>query len=68
MTLSPRQRQCLEYAAQGKSAWATSKILDIAESTVNFHRNQAMARLGVGTVIQAVAIAGARGLIHIEAP
>ena len=58
--LSRRERQCLELAAQGKSDWATSKILGLSERTVHNHVESAKRRLRVATRMQAVvhALAG----------
>jgi len=52
--LSPRERQCLELAAQGKSDWETSVILGLSESTVHCHIERAKRRLGVATRVQAI--------------
>ena len=38
LKLSPRELECLKWAAAGKTAWETSIILDISEGTVKFHR------------------------------
>ena len=53
--LSPRQFECLEWAARGKSAWEIGRILGISRRTVAFHLDNARAKLGVRTVYQAVA-------------
>jgi LuxR family transcriptional activator of conjugal transfer of Ti plasmids len=53
--LSPRELQCLSWAAQGKSAWETGRILGISRHTVAFHLDNAKAKLGVRSTIQAVA-------------
>jgi LuxR family transcriptional activator of conjugal transfer of Ti plasmids len=47
MHLSPRERQCLKWAAEGKSSWDIGVILSISENTVNFHVKNAMRKLGV---------------------
>ena len=47
LPLSPRQAQCLRWAAIGKTSWETSRILGLSESTVNFHLRNACERLGV---------------------
>lgn len=62
--LSERERECLLWAAQGKTAWETSMILNIAERTVKKHIGSAMGKLGVATRTQAVAKAIALGLMH----
>jgi len=53
--LTPRERDCLAFVAQGKSDWDISQILGIAESTVHVHVEKAKKRLGVKTRMQAVA-------------
>lgn len=53
--LSPREIECLKWAAQGKSAWETGRILGISRYTVAFHLDNAKAKLGVRSTIQAVA-------------
>jgi DNA-binding CsgD family transcriptional regulator len=53
--LSPREFECLEWAAQGKSAWEIGRILDISRRTASFHLDNAKAKLGVHSICQAVA-------------
>lgn len=53
--LSPREFECLEWAAHGKSAWEIGRILGISRRTVAFHLDNAKAKLDVRTVCQAVA-------------
>jgi LuxR family transcriptional activator of conjugal transfer of Ti plasmids len=55
VTLSPREFECLEWAAQGKSAWEIGQILSISRHTVTTYLENAKLKLGVRTVIQAVA-------------
>ena len=45
-TLSPREREVLQWCAQGKTSWEISQILGITERTVNFHVYQAAEKLG----------------------
>ena len=52
--LSPRQKQCLELAAQGKSDWAISRILGVSESTVHHHMITTLRKMGVATRAQAI--------------
>jgi LuxR family transcriptional regulator, activator of conjugal transfer of Ti plasmids len=62
--LSPRQFQCLGWAAQGKSAWEIGRILGIRRRTVAFHLDSAKAKLGVRSICQAVArLAASKSLI-----
>jgi LuxR family quorum-sensing system transcriptional regulator CciR len=62
--LSHRERECLSWSAQGKSAWAIGMILGVSENTVNFHIKSAMRKLGTTNRVQAVALAVRAGLIH----
>ena len=52
--LTPRQRDCMVLAAQGKSDWEIGKLLGISESTVHKHIEDAKRRFGVSTRIQLV--------------
>jgi len=54
--LSPREFECLQWAAKGKSAWAIGQILQISRRTVAFHLDNARAKLGVQNLRQAVAL------------
>lgn len=63
--LSHRQMQCLEWAAQGKSASDIGCILGISPRTSAFHIENAKAKLGVRTVSQAVALlAASKSMMH----
>lgn len=53
--LSPRQYECLEWAARGKSAWDTSRIIGISRRTVLFHLEGAKAKLDVKSMQHAIA-------------
>lgn len=35
--ISKRELECIRWASEGKTSWEISRILSIAESTVNFH-------------------------------
>jgi LuxR family transcriptional activator of conjugal transfer of Ti plasmids len=54
VAISPREIECLKWAAQGKSAWETGRILGISRHTVAFHLENAKTKLGVRSTIQAV--------------
>ena len=53
--MSPREFECLEWAARGKSAWDNGGILGISCRTAAFHLDNARSKLGVKTISQAVA-------------
>jgi LuxR family transcriptional regulator, activator of conjugal transfer of Ti plasmids len=54
VSLLPREFECLEWAAQGKSAWEIGCILGISRHTAATHLDNVKAKLGVRTIIQAV--------------
>ena len=55
VALSPREFECLEWAAQGKTAWEIGQILGVSRRTAAFHLDNAKAKLGVHSICQAVA-------------
>lgn len=55
VALSPRELECLRWAARGKSAWDIGQILGITRRTAAFHLDNAKAKLGVRSICQAVA-------------
>jgi DNA-binding CsgD family transcriptional regulator len=44
--LTPRETECVHWAAQGKTSWEISRILSITERTVNFHLSNSMQKTG----------------------
>jgi LuxR family quorum sensing-dependent transcriptional regulator len=56
-SLAPRERECLEWVAAGKTDWEISEILDISEQTVHGYIQNALAKLDARTRAQAVALA-----------
>jgi LuxR family quorum-sensing system transcriptional regulator CciR len=46
--LTERQRECLMWAARGKSDWEIARILNVSHETVIRHLKQARERYGVG--------------------
>jgi len=61
--LTPREKQCLVWAADGKTSGEIADILGISESTVVFHIKNFIQKLGVTNRSQAVAKAVRLGLI-----
>lgn len=55
--LTRRQRQILQRLADGESATAAARALDLSEETVKTHLKNALARLGARNRTHAVAIA-----------
>ena len=64
--LSPRQVECLEWAAQGKTIIEISMILGISLASVKSYLDAARYRLNAVNVTHAVAIATAGRLIDTE--
>lgn len=56
-TLTTREKDCLRWTMEGKSAWAVGAILRISESTVRFHLANIYNKLGCSTKQQAIALA-----------
>lgn len=61
--LTPRERECLQWAAVGKSEWEISQILGISEHTSEKHLLNAKTKLGAVNRVQAVAEAIRHGYI-----
>jgi len=53
VSLSRRQLQCLEWAARGKSVGEVAQLLGIKRPTAKYHLDQAKAKLGVRTNLEA---------------
>lgn len=62
--LTPRERECLLWAAEGCSARVTAERLAITERTVTFHLRNVNAKLGVSSRQQAVARAVSLGILE----
>ncbi|MFT3986858.1 helix-turn-helix transcriptional regulator [Aestuariivirga sp.] len=62
--LSPREREVLKWAADGKTAWETAKVIGLSERAIRLYTENAMAKLRAKTKTQAVAIAVKTGLIN----
>jgi DNA-binding CsgD family transcriptional regulator len=63
VTLTERERECLRWAAEGKTAWEIGTILGIAERTAVFHFNNVTTKLGASNKAQAIARAVALKLV-----
>lgn len=65
VVLTPREYECLQWAARGKSAWDIGCILGIQRRTVAFHLDNARKKLGVRTITQAVVrLAASPSILH----
>ena len=63
MQLSPREIECLGWAAAGKPDAEIAILVGIKPATAHFHIEEAKRRLGVRTRVEAVAVALLHGLI-----
>ena len=61
--LTPREIECLKWAADGKSEWEISAILHVSEHTADKHLANAHRKLGAANRAHAVALAIRWGLI-----
>ncbi len=61
--LTRRERDCLGWAAAGKTSWEIAEILRISEHTAIFHLGNVMRKLGVSNRNQAVAKGLSLGLV-----
>ncbi len=62
--LSPREREVLAWAADGKTAWETAQLLGVSERAIRLYTENAMTKLRAKTKTQAVAIAVKNAIIH----
>jgi DNA-binding CsgD family transcriptional regulator len=61
--LSPREVECLGWAAKGKTAWEIGRVLAISEHTAIFHLRNASKKLGTTRREQAVAKSISLGML-----
>lgn len=62
--LSPREKEVLQWAAEGKTAWETSQLIGVSERAIRLYTENAMAKLKAKTKTQAVAIAVRNSILH----
>lgn len=63
--MTPREVECLEWAARGKSSGEIATILSLSERGVNYHFESAKEKLSAINRTQAVAIAVSRGIVKL---
>jgi DNA-binding NarL/FixJ family response regulator len=63
--LTPREKQVLELAAQGKSNKIIAGLLHVSENTVAVHRANLMAELGIHRTTDLIVWAVKKGLVHL---
>jgi DNA-binding CsgD family transcriptional regulator len=64
VALTSREKEVLRWTAEGKTSYEISQILDVSERTVNFHVNNAVAKLGTSNKTQAAVKATALGMLY----
>lgn len=64
--LSPREIDCLDWSARGKTHAEVALILGLSRRTVKFHVENAMRKFGVTTTRQAIARATMLGMIAVR--
>jgi DNA-binding CsgD family transcriptional regulator len=64
LRLTPREIQCLEWAARGKSRTDIGQIIGLSPRTIKFHLENAQRKLNVAHTTQAVLRATLLGLIN----
>lgn len=62
--LTPRERECLQWVAAGKTDWEIAGILSLSERTVHNHIESAKSKLHANSRVQAVVKAFLSNLIY----
>lgn len=65
-TLTDREREVLQMAAEGKTAAEIAKLLSISPRTVELHRSRMMNKLGFHSQTELVRYAIKRGILPME--
>jgi DNA-binding NarL/FixJ family response regulator len=66
-TLTEREREVLQMAAEGKTASEIARVLSISPRTVELHRNRMMKKLGLHNQTELVRYAAQRGILPLDA-
>lgn len=66
ISLSPRERECLEWASRGKSSTDIGEILGISPRTVDAYLEKTCGKMKVRTRIEAVVAAVQAEIIEID--
>jgi LuxR family quorum sensing-dependent transcriptional regulator len=61
--LSPRELECMQWVAVGKTDWEVGQVLGISSSTAHFHIESAKKKLGISSRTEAVARLTLYGLL-----
>lgn len=68
LSITPREKEVLRWAAEGKTSHETATIMSISERTVNFHINNSVEKLGATNRVQAVVKAAMLGKLSGTPP
>ncbi|MGY5795455.1 LuxR C-terminal-related transcriptional regulator len=63
--LSLREKECILWAAKGKSSWDIGMIMRISENTVNFHMKNVLRKLDAANRTVAAIKAVRLGIIEL---
>ena len=63
INLTEREKECIIWAAEGKTGWEIANILKLSERTVTFHLQNAASKMGVSGRQHAISRALSMGLI-----
>jgi DNA-binding NarL/FixJ family response regulator len=66
--LTEREREVLQFLAQGKTNKEIAAALVITERTVKFHVSSILGKLGAGNRTEAVTIAAQQGIVNLNRP
>ena len=61
--LTPRERDCLSWAARGMTYQEIAGVLDVSPRTVEQHLASARSKLGAHSTAQAIAVATRRQIV-----
>lgn len=65
--LSRREKECLFWAAHGKSSSDIAAIIGLSSRTVDSYVGKACSKLGVRTRVEAIAVGIRHGVIDLDA-
>jgi len=66
ITLTPREKEVLQWSAAGKTSWEIGKIFNCSEAGVNYHFSRIRHKFGVSSRGCAVVKALELGLIELR--
>jgi DNA-binding CsgD family transcriptional regulator len=61
--MSPRELECAQWVAIGKTDWEIGELLGISKATAHYHIESAKRKLGVNSRTQMIALLALRGIL-----